>query len=132
MAEGGALDHQRIKLICSDLQIPPNYGALRGVRLFPESVELVTIDESDPTKRLAPEAAEQWLEMKRAAVGDGIKFILISGFRSLERQRELIENKLKRGDQLAEVLQVLAAPGDSQHHTGLALGIGAATGFDLT
>jgi D-alanyl-D-alanine carboxypeptidase len=132
MAEDAALYLQRIELICSDLQIPPNYGALRALRLFPESVELVTVDESDPTKRLAPEAAEHWLEMKRAAVGDGIKFILISGFRSLERQRELIENKLKRGDQLAEVLQVLAAPGYSQHHTGLALDIGATTGFDLT
>ena len=132
MAEDAALYLQRIELISSDLQIPPNYGALRGLRLFPEPVELVTVDESDPTKRLAPEAAEHWLEMKRAAVGDGIKFILISGFRSLERQRELIESKLKRGDQLAEVLQVLAAPGYSQHHTGLALDIGAATGFDLT
>jgi zinc D-Ala-D-Ala carboxypeptidase len=132
MAEDAAQYLQRIELICSDLQIPPNYGVHRSLRRYPEATELVTVGESDPTKRLAPLAAERWLGMRRAAVGDGIKFILISGFRSLERQRELIENKLKRGDQLAEVLKVLAAPGYSQHHTGLALDIGGATGFDLT
>jgi zinc D-Ala-D-Ala carboxypeptidase len=132
MAENEAQYRGRIELIFSDLQIPPSYGAQRGLRLYPEATELVTVDESDPTKRLAPEAAERWLELKGAAVGAGIEFTLISGFRSLERQRELIENKLKRGDQLTEVLKVLAAPGYSQHHTGLALDIGAATGFDLT
>src|SRR5260370_7942436 len=110
MAEGGALDHQRIKLICSDLQIPPNYGALRGLRLFPESVELVTVDESDPTKRLAPEAAEQWLEMKRAAVGDGIKLILISGFRGFNLQRELIQNNLKMAHHTPQVFHPSQPP----------------------
>ena len=132
MTEHEAEYLRRIKSIFSDLQIPANYGALRGLSPYLEATELVAVDESDPPKRLAIDAAQRWEKMRAAAAGDGIELILISGFRSLERQKELIENKLKRGEDLQAVLKVLAAPGYSQHHTGLALDIGAATALDLT
>ena len=125
-------DFSRIESIFSVLRIPRNYGVGRGLRLYAEATELVDADESDPPKQLAPEALEHWQAMKSAASAEDIDLVLISGFRSWQRQQELIESKLRRGDELEAVLKVLAAPGYSQHHTGLALDIGAATRFDLT
>jgi zinc D-Ala-D-Ala carboxypeptidase len=65
--------------------------------------------------------------MKSAAAKDEIELLLISGFRSVDRQIEIIENKLRRGVNLTTILSVNAAPGFSQHHTGLALDIGCPT-----
>jgi hypothetical protein len=39
MAENEAQYRGRIELIFSDLQIPPSYGAQRGLRLYPEATE---------------------------------------------------------------------------------------------
>lgn len=132
MVENEAQYLRRIESIFSDLQIPANYSELRGLSPYPEARELVAVDGGNPPKLLAVEAAERWQEMKRAAAGDGIGLILVSGFRSVDRQRELIEAKLKKGDELKKILQVLAAPGYSQHHTGLALDIGTGTNLDVT
>lgn len=50
---------------------------------------------------------------------------LISGFRSIQRQVELVETKLQQGQAIADVLTILAPPGCSEHHTGRAVDIGA-------
>jgi zinc D-Ala-D-Ala carboxypeptidase len=123
---------RRIESIFSDLQIPANYSVLRGLRPYPEGSELVAVDGGNPPTLLAAEAAPRWQEMTRAAAGDGIGLILVSGFRSVDRQRELIEAKLKKGNELKKILQILAAPGYSQHHTGLALDIGTGANTDVT
>jgi D-alanyl-D-alanine carboxypeptidase len=132
MVENEAQYLRRIESIFSDLQIPANYSLFRGLRPYPEASGLVAADGGNPPKLLAGEAARRWQELRRAAAGDGIGLILVSGFRSVDRQRELIEAKLKKGDELNKILQVLAAPGYSQHHTGLALDIGTGTNIDVT
>ena len=132
MAENETQYLRRIESIFSALEIPPSYGVLRGLRPYPEATDLIIVDDGNPPKRLAPEAAQRWQEMQKAAAGDGIHLSLISGFRSLQRQQELIEAKLKKGDALTKILQILAAPGYSQHHTGLALDIGTGTNIDVT
>jgi D-alanyl-D-alanine carboxypeptidase len=48
--------------------------------------------------------------MKSAAAKDEIELLLISGFRSIERQRQIIEDKLRRGMDLGTILTVNAAP----------------------
>jgi zinc D-Ala-D-Ala carboxypeptidase len=115
---------RRIETIHRELGIPPQYGRLRKLAPYTEASDLAAIDEAERQLYLAPRAAVQWREMKSAAAKDNIELRLISGFRSVDRQRELIQKKLSEGIQLPAILTVLAAPGFSQHHTGLALDLG--------
>jgi len=68
--------------------------------------------------------ATNWQAMVQAAASENVTLILISGFRSVAYQRQLIERKLSRGQTLEQILRVSAAPGYSEHHTGRAIDIG--------
>ena len=59
--------------------------------------------------------------MKSDAAIENIELQLVSAFRSVEYQCELIQRKLDQGLNLAEILMVNAAPGFSEHHTGRAI-----------
>jgi zinc D-Ala-D-Ala carboxypeptidase len=118
---------RRIESIHRALQIPSNYGALRKLTPYLEASDLVPADGHERPHYLAPQAALQWHAMKSAAAKDEIQLLLISSFRSVNRQREIIEQKLRKGMDLDTILTVNAAPGFSQHHTGLALDIGTPT-----
>lgn len=115
---------QRIEKALLDLGIPLDYAIRRNLAPYLEASGLVTIDETQPTQQLAPEAANRWRQLKKAAAEDRIELVLVSGFRSFDCQRKIIEIKLRKGQKLASVLAVMAAPGFSQHHTGLALDLG--------
>ena len=56
---------------------------------------------------------------------DGVVLEAISGYRSHAYQLGIFERKLARGLTVDEILTVNAAPGYSEHHSGLALDIGA-------
>ena len=58
------------------------------------------------------------------AAADGIALDAISGYRSHDYQLGIFERKLARGQSVAQILQVNAAPGFSEHHGGDALDIG--------
>jgi D-alanyl-D-alanine carboxypeptidase len=79
-----------------------------------------------------------WQNMKAAAEQDGIDLLLVSAFRSVEYQCQLIRKKLENGQSIEEIVKVSAIPGYSEHHTGRALDlttIGAEPleeGFELT
>ena len=73
---------------------------------------------------MTPQAADAWWRMKQAAAGDGVTLICISAFRSVDRQRRLIERAVQAGETRAAVLHRLAPPGYSEHHSGRALDIG--------
>ncbi|WP_434030903.1 M15 family metallopeptidase [[Pseudomonas] boreopolis] len=70
-------------------------------------------------------AARGWQRMRDAAGRDGIALDAISGYRSHDYQLGIFERKLARGQALPQILQVNAAPGFSEHHSGNALDIGA-------
>ena len=57
----------------------------------------------------------------RRWIGRYFSFIAVSGFRSVGRQQQIIERKLKNGVSMSAILAVNAAPGYSQHHTGCAI-----------
>jgi zinc D-Ala-D-Ala carboxypeptidase len=109
------------------LGIPPDYAARRGFKVQAEATELVSIGENSEGRevRLAPEAARAWEAMKEGAFEAGVTLLPISGFRSVARQEEIIRAKLASGQGIDEILRVVAAPGYSEHHTGLAIDIGA-------
>lgn len=110
----------------SDLGIPADYGRWRGLSLQAEATELASIGPNPDGRdiQLAPEAAQAWSRMRAAARGDGIMLVAHSGFRSMQRQSEIIHAKLKAGEAIENILRLVAAPGYSEHHTGRAIDIG--------
>jgi D-alanyl-D-alanine carboxypeptidase len=74
---------------------------------------------------LHPAAAQAWSRLQDAARRDGIVLEAISGYRSHDYQLGIFERKLGRGQTVEQILAVNAAPGYSEHHSGLALDIGA-------
>lgn len=117
---------ERVAVAHRSLGIAPDYADRTGLPLIPEATELVVVSPGPdrPERRLTPEAAARWARLEAAAERDGVRLILISAFRTVEYQRKLIERKLARGADLADVLKVIAAPGYSEHHGGHAVDIG--------
>ena len=116
---------ERIRSILESLGIPLQIGSARSLELFDEATELVTaeVDERRGEHLLTPPAAEAWMSMKKAAASDGVVLRIVSAFRSVDRQAEIVRRKLERGERLERVLQVSAPPGFSEHHTGRAVDV---------
>lgn len=117
-----------------ELGIPDNYGLSPRRRQYREAEHLL---EAGPNllgrmQRLEPKALSNWQLMEKAAASDGVVLLLISGFRSIIYQADIIRNKLQAGQSLDEILKVSAAPGFSQHHTGQALDIASPGSRPLT
>lgn len=69
--------------------------------------------------------------MKDSALEQGIELVIVSAFRSIERQSEIVRRKLQNGMNIADILAVSAAPGYSEHHTGKAIDLAASSGAVL-
>ena len=108
------------------LGIPADYADSCKLPLCQEPAELVPTEPDfyQRPQTLTPAALAAWQSMKQAAAESGVEIFLISAFRSLQYQHELIESKLQKGRSLTEILTVNAAPGFSEHHTGRAVDLG--------
>jgi D-alanyl-D-alanine carboxypeptidase len=113
---------KEIVQILRELGISKNFGERKPFR---EAIELVSIraDIFGREQKLAPNAASAWRKLKMAAEGDGVILQIVSAFRSVAYQRQIIERKLAAGKTMEEILRVSAAPGYSEHHTGRAIDI---------
>ena len=109
----------------ADLGIPSDYGRDPRRPKFAEATELTDVEPNvvGTMQRLAPETATAWRKMKAAAAGGGVQLLLVSGFRSIRHQADIIRRKLAAGQSIAAILSVNAAPGFSEHHTGRAIDI---------
>ena len=107
----------------ASLGISPRMIAARALVMCPEAHELVVLAIGDDGREhlLAPEAAAGWQAMSAAALADGIRLTIVSAFRSVERQAEIVRAKLARGLPLDDILCVSAPPGYSEHHSGCAI-----------
>lgn len=114
---------QRIDAALTGLGIDAEQLARRGIPLYAEAQELEIAEVGRNGRRflLISAAAKGWRLMKKAAAEEGHALYLVSAYRSVERQRELIQAKLDRGEKIEAILEVLAAPGYSEHHTGRAV-----------
>ncbi|WP_222847324.1 M15 family metallopeptidase [Pontiella desulfatans] len=79
------------------------------------------LEDEGRTFLLQPNTAESWKAMKAKAASDGIHLYMVSAFRSIERQSQIIENKKAKGIPDDEIYAVSAPPGRSEHHTGRAI-----------
>ena len=118
----------------TELGIPDDYGNDGVKPLFEEAVDLVDVGPNlvGRMQRLIPETAASWQQMLTAARDDGIMLLIVSGYRSFEYQASLIRKKINAGQSLSEILQVNAAPGFSEHHTGRAVDVASPGSRPLT
>jgi len=117
---------ERIGAVLDALGIPIGDPERRGFVLQPEATDLVTarVLKDGRELRLVPAAAAAWQMLAAAAAAEKVTLLLISGFRSVEHQQQILAKKLAAGQMLGEILRVNAAPGYSEHHTGRAVDIG--------
>jgi D-alanyl-D-alanine carboxypeptidase len=109
----------------ADLGIPSDYGRDPRRPKFAEATELVDVEVNvvGTMQRLAPDTAAAWHKMRQSAAADGVQLLIVSGFRSVRHQAEIIRRKLAAGQSIGAILAVNAAPGFSEHHTGRAIDI---------
>lgn len=107
----------------SRLGVPDHYGCEHRLRLQAEPTQLASIgqDVFDREQFMTPEAASRLLAMIRQAATEKVEIQVVSAFRSVEYQCTLLQNKLDRGQEMAGILRVSAAPGFSEHHSGRAV-----------
>lgn len=123
--------HQKLHL---ELGIPAGYGGERSLPQYVEASDLIDVGPNlvGRMQQLTPEAAANWQQMVEAASGNGVRLLIVSGYRSYEYQAELIRKKISAGQTIEEILKVSAAPGYSQHHTGAAVDIATPGSRPLT
>lgn len=105
---------------------PPPADYASRVPAIPEATSLVSVgpDHLQREAFLTTSAAQAWLAMREAAAVDGVELILVSAFRSIARQEEILSGKLAKGMTLEQALEYSAYPGYSEHHSGNAIDIG--------
>ena len=118
----------------ADLGIPIDYGRHPRRPGYSEASDLEDVEPNilGRMQRLVPATARAWREMKAAALSDGVELLLVSGFRSVRYQADLIRKKLGAGQDIASILKVNAAPGFSEHHTGRAVDVATPGSRPLT
>lgn len=112
-----------LEVIFAELGLAPEHAVRCGMPLQPECGNLVDIgkDVFGRPAQLEAATARAWQAMQDAAQQAGIVLQLVSAYRSYEYQKHLFQRKLARGTTLEQILQVNAAPGFSEHHSGRAL-----------
>ncbi|WP_309382092.1 M15 family metallopeptidase [Cerasicoccus frondis] len=90
-----------------------------------EETNLVEFTDRGRVHQLHSEAFAAWNAMQAQAASDGVNLILISAFRSIARQQAIIDAKRAKGISDQEIFRVNAQPGFSEHHSGLAIDLGA-------
>ncbi len=109
------------------LGLDDGYAARTGLELVaePDWLALAGFDRYRRPLWLIEPAARAWAHLQAAARRDGVVLEAISGYRSHDYQLGIFERKRERGQTVADILAVNAAPGYSEHHSGRALDISA-------
>lgn len=95
--------------------------------MFAESCRLKQCEDDmfDRPAFLHPAVKKAWDKMKKAAQSDRIDLQIISAYRSMEYQQQLIKNKIAKGISIKNILKTNTLPGFSEHHTGCAIDVGS-------
>lgn len=106
-----------------DTVIAPAALEARGLTAYLEAseLEIAEVGENGREHLLTPGASYAWRSLKAAALADGADLFIVSAFRSIDRQSEIIRRKLASGLSLDETYKICAPAGYSEHHTGRAV-----------
>lgn len=118
---------RRLRALHAQLKIPETYAKQTGLPMYEEPTELVAteLDFYGREQRLTPATLAAWRLMQVSARSEGISLLILSAYRSVDYQCQILRRKLDAGQSVEQILQVNAAPGFSEHHTGRAIDIGA-------
>lgn len=113
---------------------PPPLDYEQRVPRYQDAEDLIDIgpDMFGRACRLSRDAADAWMQMRSAAERAGVRLLLISGFRSRDRQEEIVRKKIEAGLPMDTILRSVAYPGYSEHHTGRAVDLGSPDCAHLT
>ena len=89
--------------------------------MTPDDLVSIGTDIYGRPQRLRKPAAEAWNTMRLAASQDQICIRLVSAYRSVEYQIEVIDKLVKKGQNIRDILTRVAAPGFSEHQSGCAV-----------
>ncbi|EEE40474.1 D-alanyl-D-alanine carboxypeptidase family protein [Prochlorococcus marinus] len=110
------------------LQVDANYdqrvlGHLPYDEINKEKLVLI-----EPNIEVHIDMRDSLLKMREEAKKDGIYLVFLSGYRSINLQKDIFYTlKSRRNQEAAERARVSAPPGYSEHSTGFAIDIGDAT-----
>ena len=107
------------------LGIPMTWIVEKKLPFYAEAQELVLGDFAPDGREcfMTPATSAAWAAMKNTAHADGIVLEVVSSFRTIERQIDIIQAKLNRNMPMETILTLSAPPGYSEHHSGCALDI---------
>lgn len=113
----------RLVSLSAELGISSQFFVARGLCECKEAscLEVAEVGTDGKDHLLVPAAASAWRSLKAAALGDGVSLFIVSAFRSIDRQTEIVRRKLEAGAPIEDILTVCAPPGFSEHHTGRAV-----------
>ncbi len=113
----------RLVSLSAELGISSQFFVARDLCECEEArcLEIAEVGTDGKDHLLVPVAASAWRNLKAAALGDSISLFIVSAFRSIDRQAEIIRRKLEAGTPIEDILTVCAPPGFSEHHTGRAV-----------
>ncbi len=113
----------RLVSLNSELGISCQFLAARGLCECEEApcLEVAEVGADGKDHLLVPAAASAWRNLKAAAFSDSVSLFIVSAFRSIDRQMEIVRRKLEAGAPIEDILTVCAPPGFSEHHTGRAI-----------
>ena len=102
--------------------------------VYPEATRLVDAgqDMFGRSQQMTAPTRDAWLAMVEAATSMQIELQLVSAYRSVEYQCNVIRSKLDAGRTIEEILRVNALPGHSEHHTGRAVDLSSQDCAPLT
>jgi D-alanyl-D-alanine carboxypeptidase len=111
--------------LADELGISRDALADRGLPACEEAacLEVAEVGRDGREHLLVEPAATAWRALKAAALDDGISLFIVSAFRSIERQAEIVRRKLAEGRCIDDILAVCAPPGFSEHHSGRAVDV---------
>ena len=72
-------------------------------------------------KQLHRDAANALRALQARARQDGVTLTVLSGFRSVEHQRRIVQRKKAAGQSARQIYYTSSYPGFSEHHTGFAV-----------
>ena len=118
---------RRLQDRLASLGLDDGYATRTGLQMVAEPSELALagFDRYRRPLWLQASAARAWQQLHADALLDGVVLDAISGYRSHDYQLGIFERKRARGQSVEDILTVNAAPGYSEHHSGLALDLGA-------
>lgn len=113
----------RLILLNAELGISSQCLTERGLSECEEAscLEVAEVGGDGKEHLLIPAASKAWRKLKAAALDERIPLFIVSAFRSIDRQTEIVRRKLQAGVPIEDILTVSAPPGFSEHHTGRAL-----------